>query len=565
MRRPSRALALPIAAALLVSLAGCGWLFVNREKYEAQALAVFQAGEELYKQERYGEAIDAFTQVIEEYHRSKLVDDAYYLASLSFAKRRDWPHAVGAAQKLCRGFPSSPLIPRVHILLAEGYEHLELYPQATVAYLDAYLYSPSQTERQRAEEQAKNLLGREQDYDVLLGLYSRYKETAVAEWLLYRLGTRAFEVENYDASERYFAELRRRFPKSPYIEKIGGREIAAAALKGKLVCGLLLALSGNFSAYARQVKEGVELAHSLRGSGAIHLETYDTRSDASEARKGAETLIRKGAKIIIGPLTSAEVKAAVDVAAGSGVVMISPTSTNPELLSAYPCLFQLNSYAEEETRAIARYACQQRITSFGILYPQTDQGRLLADVFAAEVRRHGGQVIYSQALTDTVVEMKQTLLGIRHQGAQAVFLPFDRQALLSIVPQIAYYKMKVRILGIDDFADAEILRRGGVPFDGAWFAAPPGRLAGSASFEAFFAHYKRRYGSEPDWAATLGYDAYTFIFDALSEGKNLSLCDALRSLDDRRGILGRLVFSPTAEYPAMKIYTIYQDEVKELE
>ncbi len=557
-------LRLLLAAAILMTSTGCTWFLVNRDKYEAQAAAVFQTGESFYRKGDYDMAISSFSAVIKSYPKSELADDAYYLASLSFAKKKDWEHAIGAAQKLEAEYPKSPLNAKVQMILARGYEHLELYVPALTAYFEVYLYSDNPAERTSAEQQAKNLLGREKDYNVLVDIYNNYEDTNVAEWLLYYLGSLAYDVEDFADAERYFAELRARFPRSPYIDKIAGREVSAAALTGRLVCGLLLPLSGSFSSYGQAVKTGVELAHGIKGANTIHLETYDTRSDPAAAAIGAETLIRKGAKIIIGPLTSAEVNAVTKITAKAGVAMISPTSTDPALLSLDECLFQLNSYAESETREIARFAVRHGIGKFGILHPDTEQGKLLADAFAATVRSEGGQVIYSRALTDTVVEMKSAFLEIRHQGAEAIFVPFDRRQLLSVIPQIAYYRMRVRILGLDDFADTEILRRGGAPFEGAWFAATPGRLANPMGFETFYAHYNRRYNKEPDWAATLGYDAYNFLFEGLNQGRNLSLCQAMRSLDERRGVLGRLVFLSNPSQPSIRLYTIDDNEVKEI-
>lgn len=553
-----------VTVVTVLCFTGC-WLFINRENYEARALAIFEAGENFYQRGDYDKAVSTFTEVIESYPRSQLVDDAYYLVSLSFARMMDWEHAVGAAQKLETQFPQSPLVPRVQIVLAQGYQHLELFVPSLTAYFEVYLHSNNPTERATAAEQGKNLLGREQDYETLTDLFDNYRDTEVAEWILYRLGTRAFELEKYDEAEAYYSELRHRFPQSPYIDRIGGKEIAAAALKGKLVIGILLPLSGSFVSYGNKVKNGIELAHSLKPGKNIHLEYYDTQSSPSRAAAGAEHLVRMGAKVIVGPLTSNEAESAITVASRSGTVMISPTSTDPSLLGLYPCLFQLNSFAEEETKAIARYAVSQGLTNFGVLYPQTDQGRNLANLFSSTVTSLGGKVLYNYALTDTVVEMKQTFLDIRHKGAQAVFVPFDRQQLLSVVPQIAYYRMKVRILGIDDFAEEEILRSGDTPFDGAWFAAPPGKYMGTARLESFYNHYKRVHGVEPDWAATLGYDSYNFIYDALTEGKNLSLCQALRNLDDRRGILGRLIYSSDSRNPAVNIYIISNNDFKELQ
>ncbi|MBN2379688.1 penicillin-binding protein activator [candidate division WOR-3 bacterium] len=553
-----------VALFFLIASGGCRWLLINRDRYEAEALAIFEHAEEYYKKASYDEAIKECSALIKGYPRSVLVDDAYYMASLCFTKKKDWQHAVGSAQKLEKYFPKSPLVLKSQIILAEGYEYLKLYPQALTAYIETYLSTENPTERNRASSGAKNLLGREEDYSVLSALYKRYGETEAAEWLLYRLGTRAYEVEDYASSDTYFAELRRRFPHSPYIDKIGGMETSAAVLKGKFVCGLLLPLSGDFSEFGHMVKEGVELAHKEEGMTTLHLELYDTHSDPGEAAKGVQYLISKGAKAIIGPLTSAEVNATAKIASQAGVAMISPTSTDPNLLYLNDCLFQLNSYAEEETREIARYAARKGLQKFGILYPQTEQGKALADIFATTVSAEGGSVLYSYPLTDTVVEMKQTFLEIRHKGAQAIFLPFDRQQLLSVVPQIAYYRMKVNMLGIDDFADREILRRGDTPFEGVWFAATSGKLGSEMELNTFYGKYNNQYGKDPDWAATLGYDAYGFLYDALKEGKDLSLCQAMRKLQDRRGILGRLLYLTDPEDPAVRIYTIYKNEIKEI-
>jgi len=552
-----------VPAALFIFLSGCTW-FINRDKYESEALALFEKAGVYFESADYDKAIGECTSLISAYPRSGFVDDAYYVAGLSFAKKKDWQHAVGAVQKLVKYYPKSGLVPKSRIILAEGYENLKLYTGALTAYIDTYLETPNAGEKTRAETQAKNLLGREQDLNVLGDLYRRYGQTEAAEWLLYHLGKRAYELENFESSERYFAELRTRFPSSPYVGKIGGKDISSSVLKGEFICGLLLPLSGGFSEFGQNVKEGVELAHSLKGTTTISFETYDTRSDPAEAAKGAQNLVKNGAKVIIGPLTSGEVSTAGKVAASYGVPMISPTSTDPALVNLCSCLFQLNSYQEEEVRAIARYALDQGLLQFGVLYPNTEQGKALADVFAATIKSGAGTILYSYPLTDTVEEMKQTFLEIRHKGAQAVFLPFDRQLLLSVVPQIAYYRMKVKMLGLDDFADREILRRADLPFEGVCFAATPGKLANETAINNFYDQYKGKYSKDPDWAATLGFDSYEFIWDALSEGKNLELCQAIRMLDDHRGILGRLVYSNDPEYPAIRIYTIYKGEIKEI-
>lgn len=147
-------------------------------------------------------------------------------------------------------------MPKTKIILAEGYNNLGSYQEALLSYLETYRISENSKERQTAETQAKNLLGRENDFNVLEDIYNRYKNEASAEWILFRLGTVAYDIENYQASERYFAELRKRFPSSPYLEKIGGRQTAASTLKGQVIIGVLLPLTGSLSVMASRSRKG---------------------------------------------------------------------------------------------------------------------------------------------------------------------------------------------------------------------------------------------------------------------------------------------------------------------
>jgi branched-chain amino acid transport system substrate-binding protein len=564
MKKTSTGITFSALFLIFLGITGCTTPFINKEKYEAEATAYFNTGEEFFKKGDYDKAVSTFTSVIKNYPRSQLADDAYYLASLSFAKKKDWEHAVGAALNLAKSYPSSPLIPKTKIILAEGYNNIGMYEEALVSYIETFIISDNPKEREIASSQAKNLLGREKDYNVLSDVYKRFENTDAAEWILYRLGDLSFELENYEASERYISELKRRFPKSPYIDKIGGKDISASKLKSELTIGVLLPLTGSLSSYGLNVKQGIDLANYLKGGATVKLVEYDTRSDPGEALRGAEYLLKEEASVIIGPLTSSGITAVTKAAARNGTVVISPTATDPSLLAQYECLFQLNSYSEEETKAIANYALKQGMTQFGILYPNSENGKLLADVFAKAIERGGGKILYSSQLSDTVTEIQKTIISVRYNPAQAVFLPFSKTQLMSVVPEIAYYRLKVKVLGIDDFADSDILRQGGVPFENVWFASPPCKIETSYPFEFFFSQYKSRYGKDPDWESALGYDAYNFIIAAFSSGKSESLCRSLRQLDNRRGTLGRLVFIDSPQEPSLRIYTIKNEEIKEV-
>ena len=101
--------------------------------------------------------------------------------------------------------------------------------------------------------------------------------------------------------------------------------------------GVNLELSGNVASYGQSMLEGIELAvdevnkEGIDGKK-IELVTVDNKSEASESTNAAIKLTSQDqVSAIIGPATSGDTKATIQIAQDNKVPVIAPGGTAPEL------------------------------------------------------------------------------------------------------------------------------------------------------------------------------------------------------------------------------------------
>ncbi len=115
--------------------------------------------------------------------------------------------------------------------------------------------------------------------------------------------------------------------------------VPAKKLTGKVKIGALLALTGELSTYGENSKAALELAVSeinkwLRGMGAgweVDLIVEDTATDPKTCFDKIQVLYGRGVRIVIGPMTSAEVSEVKKYADANKILVVSPSSTSPAL------------------------------------------------------------------------------------------------------------------------------------------------------------------------------------------------------------------------------------------
>ncbi|MCE4602525.1 MAG: penicillin-binding protein activator [Desulfurococcales archaeon] len=116
-------------------------------------------------------------------------------------------------------------------------------------------------------------------------------------------------------------------------------EAPAAGLSGEIRIGVLLPLTGDLASYGEAARAAALLAEQdinawLQAAGApftVKMVIEDTQTDPTVAQQKFDTIVAQGIKFILGPMTSAEVSALKERADTQQILLISPSSTAPQL------------------------------------------------------------------------------------------------------------------------------------------------------------------------------------------------------------------------------------------
>jgi branched-chain amino acid transport system substrate-binding protein len=139
----------------------------------------------------------------------------------------------------------------------------------------------------------------------------------------------------------------------------------------------------------RDVNEHLFKTHSSIG---IELIIEDTQTNPSVSLEKLKHLAAKGIKIVIGPATSAELKATQDYASTNGILLISPSSTAPSLAIRGNNVFRFVPDDTHQAQAISKLMWDDGIRAV-IPFWRTDvYGNDLVKATKQSVQERGGSV-----------------------------------------------------------------------------------------------------------------------------------------------------------------------------
>ena len=234
------------------------------------------------------------------------------------------------------------------------------------------------------------------------------------------------------------------------------------------------------------------------------LTAHDTTADPAAAARAA---IAAGARVIIGPLTTAETAAAAPIAAAARVPMLSFTS---DATRSAPGVWVMGiTPAEQVARLVAAARARGR-SRFAALLPAGALGdALAAGLPAATTAEALPPPAIARYATATELPGAIASLTGAPPDADSPPPPFDAlllgeagNPLAVLLPSLAAAGItpaRVLLLGPASWAP------GGGPSNGpigGWYAAPP-----AAARASFVRAYQRRAGAAPPALADLGFDA----------------------------------------------------------
>ncbi len=333
--------------------------------------------------------------------------------------------------------------------------------------------------------------------------------------------------------------------------------------------GVVLPLSGRFSAFGELIRRGMELALEMQGAeeSGVRFLFRDNAASPEKTRQVVKQLSTGDkALAIAGPITGSASEAAAEQAQTEKIPLVT-LSQRKGLPEIGPYAFRNSLTSKLQAQELARYAVEDLgMTSFGVLYPENRLGREMLDHFSTEVKKYNGLVIAAEGYLEEDTDFGRQIKLLKGEDPdfnaedmteQEIledlfvpdFPPVDFDALLipdyadrvgMIAPQLAYYGIEeLPLLGINGWNSPDLLRVAGPFVEGAIFVDGFFAYSPYPFVKEFVNRYFEKYGEEPTILEAQGFDVANIFITLLAR-------DDVRSRDDLR-----LALSQLANYPGV--------------
>jgi ABC-type branched-subunit amino acid transport system substrate-binding protein len=570
-----KALLLLLAILILPACAALPPLFPQTPSPKGQAAEedLFQKAESNYRHQAYRTAWQGYLTYLERYPQGKHAQMARAREAELLGLLGDWQGSLKAYQKLLAQFPEPDIALKARYGLGRAYFKLGQYQQAvqvldnlTAADLPRSLWFSTQAllcevalkQGQVSQAFARLRLAAQDlpsgDHEWFEDLKTRvvdaatpgelenlatlYRDTPLSAALLLRLARLSQEAGRLAEAQKWSTTLKERFPNSP--EAVAADRLLA---KGKIMVGVLLPLSGEFSNIGLKVQRGMELA---AREAPVELVFRDTHNDPGTAAQMVREIAQDSRILaILGPLTSGVAQTAAETAQVSGVPLIA-LSQKAGLTQAGNLIFQAFITPRQQARALlSRTLGQQGLRRYAILYPESAYGRTYAEQFQEEAEAQGGEIVVKESYAPGTRDFTAALASLEQafksgpagtSGFQALFIPDDSATVAAVALKLAENpRRRVQLLGTNLIHPAELSAEqlqalNGIIFPEAFFGGDP-----NAAVQSFISAFRQHYGTEPDYLSAQGYVAVRLLARLAETEKSLSRADLPRQLLSLKG------------------------------
>lgn len=214
-----------------------------------------------------------------------------------------------------------------------------------------------------------------------------------------------------------------------FIGGIGVSGYAEEEVKpSEAVLGALLALTGDYSSTGEASLAALEVALSeineylsdIGSKTKVRLITEDTKTDPMTALEKIKSLAKRGVKIVIGPQTSAEVKAVKDYADENGILLLSQSSTAPSLSIPKDNVFRFCPDDTLQAQAIANLIWEDEVRVVIPMWRGDAWGDELSEASRDSFEKLGGTVIDGIRYSPNTKDFFQELEFLNSKVRQAI-------------------------------------------------------------------------------------------------------------------------------------------------
>lgn len=323
-------------------------------------------------------------------------------------------------------------------------------------------------------------------------------------------------------------------------------------------------MTGAVAAFGDQVRRGVEMALAdANDKGGVKGEkiVVEFADDACDPKQGvsvANQLVSKKAGFVIGHVCSSVTIPAADIYSEEGILMITPTATNPVLTAKdRNNIFRVCGRDDQQGTVGGNFmATRFKGKRVAVLHDKQTYGKGLADEANKAMRAKGLIPVFEGSVTPGEKDYSSLIARLKSERVDAVYYGGYHPEIGLILRQAKEAGLTVEFVSGEGVSSPEIYSIAGKAADGLMFTFPPdGRKLDTAK-EAVAK--LRAAGVEPEGFVLQGYTALQVLVQAMNAAKSTSKADVIAAMraNQFQTVVGPLAFDARGDLkdPDFRIY-----------
>ncbi len=317
--------------------------------------------------------------------------------------------------------------------------------------------------------------------------------------------------------------------------------------------GFIGGLSGRFADLGTPGRNGAMLAVEQQnqkggvGGRKIELLIRDDQQDPVVAGKAVQNLLESKVSAIIGPMTSSIAAAIVPQINEAGMLMMGVTVTTASLTGRDDYFYRVIGTTTFYASHAARYHFERhglRKAALVMDVANRDYTESWANEYAKTFEALGGKIVAKVTFDSRGEKSYQNIVGALLKGKpEIISLACSSVDGALIAQTIRKVDKKVKLAGSGWTATERLIELGGAAVDGMLVEQYFDRFDESSRYKTFHKAFVERFGQEPGFAGTAGYDAALAVIAALEKDPSARvLKKTLAEMKRFQGVQGEILF-----------------------
>ncbi len=244
------------------------------------------------------------------------------------------------------------------------------------------------------------------------------------------------------------------------------------------------------------------------------------------ATNTATKLVTEGAQVVLGHICSGATKAALPIYNNAGILVMSPSATNPALTKSgdYPNFFRTIAPDDAQAKVDVDFALGKLgYTKIAVVHDKGDYGKGFAEFAKKFIEESGkGKVVLYEGVTPGAVDYSAIVQKIRKSGAEAVIFGGYHPEASKIVGLLKKKRLKTTFISDDGVKDMTFIKVAGKSAEGAYASGPKDNSKNPLSKVAIEEH-KAEYKSDPGAFYENAYSAVLALLNAIDKAGSTDL------------------------------------------